>query len=550
MNRPMSSNSSKLHPWRDDAILAVAALLTFARGVPRQLMQSWDDKRFLIEFEPVQSFSVSNLQAIWSEAHFEAYHPLHLMAYWLDVPLAGPNGPVLHAVNLVLWIGALLLVRRVMIAWGLSRTIALMATLAYGLHPVQVEAVTWATGRKEIVALALACTSILMHVRAESPWGRDAWLSRLAYVAAALAKTTVLPLPAVLLAHDVLLRERSIKTAFLAQVPALAIGGGLGWLVVQIWEANQMIRPAPEGLGPVALVAATYTHHLTTALLPLYTSPVYPIHRALSDFSWFDLIGPVLLIAAMARGDARLRFTAFAFVVLLAPVSNAWPLYFEVQDRYLSFPLIALAFGAGALADAAKDEWQSRARMALGAGTIMFAALTIIYQGAWTSDQALWEHAAKTHPKSFYAWLKVGEIHRNEGELDEALEAFNAAIEREPGLRLGHAARFQTLALMDERNHDLTPSRAIELSQRYVQLVDDHDELRSLGGDLMQLGYQRGVLAVLARSLDLQPLEPERLENAALIQLQQGNEWLARFYVSRLGRPPLDPRLQQFTAEP
>lgn len=534
--------------YRDDLVVAVAALLTFARGVPHQLMQSWDDKRFLIEFEPVQSIGLSQLGAIWSEPHFEAYHPLHLMAYWLDVPWVGPNGPVIHAVNLILWIGALALVRRVMLAWGLSRVVALLATLAFGLHPVQIEAVTWATGRKEIVALALSCACILLHSRADSIWGRDAWLSRLAFVAAALAKTTVLPLPAVLLAHDVLVRKRSPKSALLGQLPSFVIAAGLGWLVVRIWADNEMIRPAPEGLGPIALVCATYTHHLTTALLPLHTSPVYAIHRTLADFSIFDLVGPLLIVAALVRGGAKLRFTAFAFAVLLTPVSNVWPLYFEVQDRYLSLPLLPLAFGMGALVDALSDgAFETRARITLGVVTIFYAVLSVAYQGAWSSDRALWEHASETHPESFYAWLKVGEIHRNAGELEEALEAFNAAIEREPTLRLGHAARFQTLALMDERDHDLTPSRAVQLSQRYVQLVDDHDALRTFGGDLMRMGYQRGVLAVLARSLDLQPLDPERLENAALIQLEQGNEWLSRFYVSRLGRPPLDPRLQRFT---
>ncbi|RMH21489.1 MAG: hypothetical protein D6701_02380, partial [Gemmatimonadetes bacterium] len=144
-----ASSEGSERRWLDDVLVVAAAALTFARGVLHPLMSSWDDRRFLIEFEPVQRISLENLVRIWSEPHFEAYHPLHLMSYWLDVPLFGPSGPVIHAVSLALWCGALLLVRRVMLAWGLGRTAALLATLAYGLHPVQVEAVTWATGRKE-----------------------------------------------------------------------------------------------------------------------------------------------------------------------------------------------------------------------------------------------------------------------------------------------------------------------------------------------------------------------------------------------------------------
>ncbi|MAT27164.1 MAG: hypothetical protein CMN31_27465 [Sandaracinus sp.] len=526
----------------------LAAVLTFARGVPRALMESWDDQRFLVEFEPVQAISLDNLVAIWSEPHFEAYHPLHLMAYWLDVPFAGPNGPVIHAVNLALFAGALLLVRRVLLGWGLGRLPALLATLAYGLHPVQVEAVTWATGRKEIVALALACAALLAHRRSAGAWDRWAWASRAAYLLAALAKTTVLPLPLVLLAEDVWLRERSLGEAVKHHALALVAGLGLAQVVVSIWEANEMVRPPPPGLGRVALVGATITHHLGTALLPLDTSPVYALHRELGDFSWLDAAGPLALALLFWRGGPRARFSAFAFAALLAPVMNFVPVYFEVQDRYLSLPLLPLAFGFGALLEKI-GEAEPR-RVLFGAPWVgLLAALTVLYQGAWESDEALWTHAAETHPGSFYAWMKVGEVHRNEGEYDSALAAYEHAIEAEPTLRLGHAGRFQALALRDEARLNLSPSQAIPLSQRYVQHADDAVALRTLAGDMVVAGYREAALMPLSRALDLEPLPPERLERAAVLQLEHDAEWLVRFYVSRLGRPPFDERLRPFMPE-
>ncbi|MEM9067650.1 MAG: hypothetical protein AAGE52_04065 [Myxococcota bacterium] len=532
--------------WQSDLLVAIAALLTFARGVPRALMTSWDDQRFLVEFEPVQSISVDHLVALWSEPHFEAYHPLHLMSYWLDVPWVGPNGPVIHGVSLALFVGALLLVRRVFLAWGLGRVGALLATLAYGLHPVQVEAVTWATGRKEIVALLLASACILLHERSrladKGPWERDAWLSRAAYVGAALAKTTVLPLPLVLIARDVLLGEKPLRTSIVRQVPAFLLGLGLGVAVVQIWHDNEMIRAAPEGLGPIALVSSTVTHHLGTALIPLWTSPVYPIHRVMADFAWWDALGPLALALAVWRGNAPVRFAAIGFLVLLAPVSNIWPLYFEVQDRYLCLPLLPLAFLFGALADAVQGSGKSALTVVVAA----FAAISVIYQGVWSSDLSLWKHAAQTHPESFYAWMKVGELERNEGDFGAALQAYDRAIENEPLLRLGHAARFQTFALLDEERHSLSPSRAVEFSQRYVQVADDSEGLRTVAGDMVVAGYRDAALIPLGRAMELTPMSPERIERAALSQLRHGNEWLVRFYVERMSRPPFDPALRRF----
>ncbi len=538
---PSAAQEPPRRPWLDDLLVVAAAALTFARGVLHGLIPSWDDRRFLIDFEPVQRISWDALVRIWSEPHFEAYHPLHLMSYWLDVPFVGPNGPVIHAVSLLLWCGALLLVRRVMRAWGLGRGAALLATLAYGLHPVQVEAVSWATGRKEIVALLFASCSILAHERSTGDWDRPAWMSRLAYVAAALAKTTTLPLPLLLAARDVLLRKQPLRAALIGQLPALVVGAGLGMLVVEIWHTNQMIRPAPEGIGPIALVASTITHHLGTALLPVATSPIYPIHRVLADFHWWDALGPVALGLLLWKGGDRGRFVAVAFVVLVAPVSNLWPLYFEVQDRYLSLPLLPLAFGLGAVADALGR----RGRAVLALPVVALALLTVRYEGAWTDDIALWTHATHSYPESFYAWMKLGEVRRDAGDIDGALAAYDKAVEAEPRLRLGHAARFQALARRDEQRRGLAPSRAVELSQRYVRVADDPERLRELAGEMVVAGYREAVLLPLGRALDLAPAPPERLENAALIQLGYGNEWLARFYVSRLGRPPLDPRLRR-----
>ena len=533
-------------PRWHDLVLALSALAVFARGVPGALLSSWDDQRFLVEFEPVQSISVDSLVAIWSEPHFEAYHPLHLMSYWLDVPFAGASGPVQHGVSLGLFALTLLLVRRVLVAWSLPPMAALLATLAYALHPIQVEAVTWATGRKEIVALMFVCVAILQHERArgDGPWSRHAWLSRLAYAAAVLAKTTALPLPLVLAARELWVHRGPGRRVWLAQLPTLVLMAALSYVVVGIWEANEMIRPPPPGLGRVLLVFSTLTHHLGTAALPLETSPVYALHRVMADFGWYDGLGALAIVLLLWRGDGRVRFGTLAFLCFFAPVSNALPLYFEVQDRYLSLPLLPLAYLLGlGLARVSRSALLG-APIAIG-----FAALTVLYQGAWKDDLALWTHASATHPDSFYAWMKLGEVRRNTGDLGGAEQAYRRAVGAEPALRLGHAALFQALAMQDERELGLD-ERAVPLSQRYLRGADDYDRLRTLAGDMIELGYRDAALLPLGRALDIHPLSDDRLENAAAVQLDAGHPWLARFYVQRMTRTPFHRGLVRFARQP
>lgn len=551
---PAGSWSDHRAAWIAGAVVVVAALATFARGVGGPLVESWDDRRFLIENELVRRVSWDALVEIWSGPHFEAFHPLHLMSYWLDVPWAGPSGPVVHAVSLALWCVALLVVLALMRRLGLALVPALLATLFFGLHTVQVEAVTWATGRKEILAIGLAAGSVLAHLGSERWSDRSAWLSRALYVLAALAKTTVLPLPLVLFAADVLLRKRDARSAAVAQAPALAIGVALGALVIGIWRANEMIREGSEGTSSALLVLATYAHHLGTALFPVDVSPLYPLARDEAPSAGLALLGSGALVAAMALAwrereselGARVLFGLVTFVVLLAPASNVVPVYFQWQDRYLALPLLGLAFVLGALLHAAREK---RAVLALaGALIALLAVRTAAYQEAWASDRALWEHAVRVHPRAFYAWMKLGEVRRDAGEHDRALRAYQEAIEIAPQLRLGHAAFMSALLLRDEARHEIAPSRAQELAARFMTRMDDPIALRELAGELSAAGYRDGVTYALARSMDIDPIDDDRLERAALMQLTQGNEWLARFYMSRMQRDPVTPALQAYVA--
>ncbi len=538
------------------AAVAVAAVATFARGVANPLVASWDDGRFLIDFEPVKHVSLDSLARIWGEEHFQAWHPLHLLSYWIDVPWVGPTGPPIHAVNLALWVIALLLVLRVFERLGLPLWAAVLGTLAYGLHPIQVEAVTWATGRKEIVTLMLACGAVLLHLRSAGPLDRSAWGSRALYVLAAMAKTTVLPLPGLLFLADVLLREVPWKRALVRQVPALAIGAAFSGLVVTIWSDYEMIRPGDEGqVGPgsVSLVAATFTHYLEMAFFPAGNAPVYPIYRAgeIGPGAW---IGPLAIVVAFAlawRAGARRAVLAIAgFAVMLLPVSNVIPVYFQFQDRYLSLPLLPLGFGFGAALAWAVEHARRVPWAPWAAAVALVAALglrTAQYTEAWSSDLRLWEHTVATHPTGFYAWMKLGEVQRDAGRLDASVRAYGRAVEVAPALRLGHAGFFNAVALRDERTQGLAPSRALDHAERYHASLDDAAALRDLAGRMAGDGYRDAALLALGRSLDLEPVDDDRLERAAATRLARGERWLARFYVARMSRPPVLSELRALT---
>ncbi|MCS6797048.1 MAG: tetratricopeptide repeat protein [Myxococcota bacterium] len=579
------------HPgWTAWGLVALAAIAAFARGLDGGLLMSWDDDRFIAGFEPIREVSVENLVAIWAEPHYQAYHPLHLMAYWLDVPWAGPDPRVVRAVNLVLWLVSIGAVLGAVRALGLGWAGATLATALWALHPVQVEAVGWPTGRKEIVAALLVALALRAHARSHAPFDRASWLARLFYLLGALTKTTVLPLPAVMLLHDRLMRDEPWRRAFVRQLPALALGLALAVVVVVIWRVNEMIRPEPAGGGlaaRVALVLATLTHHLSHAVWPARLSPVYPLPDDVADLGPWRIAGGLagMLVAAVWAYRRRARpvlFGLLAFVLLALPVLNVIPMYWLWTDRYLSLPLLGLAFAAGGLLDrieTSASALRSVARVGAALAAVALVVRTAIHVEVYTSDDRLWGHAVSVYPNAVNAWLKRGESLRDAGRIEEAIAAYERAITLAPGMRIAHAALFYATALADERRAE-TPARPdvldvswcvrgptawkdhvgarmrgeLDRSPAWLATRCYHGHLTRpqvlvrLASALVAADYRRAASLALGLWLALEPRPPERLEEMAVEALGEGRPWLARVFLERLGRPPLHPTLRGWLA--
>jgi hypothetical protein len=531
------------------AVVTLAIAATFARALPYPLQQRWDDNRFITNNALVQSPSWQAFKDIWSGPHLEAYHPLHLLSYWLDVPWSGGAPLVVHGTQLVIWALAGNALLGLMRALGLRLPLAVLATLACALHPIQVEVVSWASGRKDALAMLFTVLSWLAHTRSTAALDKSAWTSRALYLCAALSKTTALPLPIALFVGDVLLRKRSWHAALVHQLPALGMGVALSTLVLVVWRDHAMIRTTEGALLELPLrVISTFGHQLGSASWPSSLSPLYPT-TGLAQPGALAVLRVLafcaLLVLAARAADKRMLSGLIAFVAFMLPVSNAVPMYFPLQDRYLSLPLIGLAFAffaalEHALRPSALDKAGLVLVLALGLGSVR-------YQGEWQDELRLWGHATSVQPRAFYALMKLGELRRERGELGGAELSYTRAVALEPNRKLGHAAVLQVRALRDERRHAL-PSRADAYAKAYFEQLDDAGALRRLAAQMLASGHARALELPLSRSLDLAPLSDAALEQAASAQLVAGRPHIARIYVAHMRAAPSKPELKALAA--
>jgi tetratricopeptide (TPR) repeat protein len=200
-----------------------------------------------------------------------------------------------------------------------------------------------------------------------------------------------------------------------------------------------------------------------------------------------------------------------------------------------------------ALALAAAIDRAASARSSAIAGSLLVAALavrTVQYAGVWESELRLWGHAASTQPDADYAWLKLGEVRRDAGELEGAIAAFQAAIQVAPLRKLAHAALFEADARRDERIAGVKKSNARALAQQYYEQLSSQQGLQELAAYLLRNGYTRTVELPLQIILGRERLPDDALTKIAKAQLREGRKSLARFYASSMQKKTEDPELR------
>jgi tetratricopeptide (TPR) repeat protein len=422
----MTDQARRLAPL----VLALAVVAVYAASLRGGFLNYDDD--WLIQNNPVlRRGDAGALRAIWTDlgpqtrqALGAEYLPVRDTLMWLEVRLLGVSPHALRAVSLLLYLGAVLLLRAYLRATFADAVLAELAALLFALHPVHVESVAWLAGQKDLCALLLAAAALRLHAG-----GRHAWAAPVVLLAC-LAKGVVVVLPALFLCHEWLVGRRrfpAVLPSGLAAAAALA-------LHLHVGKAVGMLAAWPGGgrLSTAATMGPVWLRYLGESFLPLGLSIHHqvPVHAAGDVMAWLAYL-PLAVLAALAVVAARRgrRLPAFAlawFAVSLLPTSQVLaPLQNRMADRYLLLPVMGPCLLVAGLALRLPRRWPA----VLGLGVAaLFAGLTAARAEVFTGSVPLWADAVAHEPASARAHYQLAMALREAGQ-PAAEAAFRRAIE-------------------------------------------------------------------------------------------------------------------------
>jgi Flp pilus assembly protein TadD len=396
---------------------------------------------------------------------------------------------VIHAFNAVLFyflairlLGAAFTEKRDISASSL-RLAAAIAALLFGLHPLRVEVVAWATARGYVLSgtfflLALlaylASTERRGQVNPKVRGGRSYLIASVVCFAVSLASVpAAVSLPLVLIILDVYPLRRLptggrwwtpvARRVWAEKIPFFILAAALAGSapLMKKLEGSLSVLPLDESLAVAAYGMACAP---LRTLIPVGLSPIYQLPQRIEPTEapyvlggLFLFVATVVLIAARRRAPAGLAVW-LCYLVLMLPVSKIihyGPLITADRYTYLScmgFPLLATS---AALWWYTNRPARFNAVAWLTAAIVVLALLvpmTRFHLAVWRDSETFFRRVVEVDPTGTDALGNLASVYLTRGEVDQAVSLYHRCLELKPRDSVAHANLGRILA--DRREWD------------------------------------------------------------------------------------------------
>jgi hypothetical protein len=364
------------------------------------------------------------------------YRPVVFASFALERTLWGGAPFGAHLTNVLCHVGVAWLVGALVRSCGLGAGAALASALVFAAHPIQTEAVTYVSGRTDLLCALFALSGFLLWRRAARATDRFAVASAGAFLLALLSKEAALALPLALLvpgAHPAPRPPRPVLPLALTGV----------WLVAaSLTGTGTHVSGVAVRLPAIAGAALTYLR-LLVAPFDLHLERFVPVigWSAMGAVAaWAGVAAALAGLAVLARRTPAGGFFLAIAILAYAPVAGVVPIYPAIAHRalftpehFLYLPLLGLV---PLLVDAAATAWPPRtahaAPILLAALLLGWGAIVVDRNRDWRDEATLFHHTLTYDPPSARVWFNTGNLALAAGDLTEAERLYSAALVREP----------------------------------------------------------------------------------------------------------------------
>ena len=447
--------------------VALATVLAYARTLSYEFV--WDDVLLVARSQRLREWS--SLPTVlashfWSEVHEGShyYRPLVSLSYFLDLHVWGLNPFGFHLTNLLAHLATALAVLALARRLTGDRLVAAIAAVAFALHPIHTESVTFISGRTDVLSTLLFLLALLGYARWRDGGSALTLAGSLAaFFLALTAKEVAVTLPLILVIWDLLVAPRrstpelsdswaGTLTRAVGRYAAYGAVVGL-YLVIRMLSLGSLVESDPGVWGSLLTRLLTTTKIVASyawmAAVPFPANAHYVIVPVVAPppLVWW---GAAAFLASLLAATAwavvrapRWGFCALWFWLTLIPSVgvNLLPLPTAVMaERFLYLPsvgfcvLLAMGLGRalGPIGTVIAGQIRPAPALALAGLLLAYVGLTLWRNEPWQDHYHLYLNMVDTSPDSDLPHVNLALVQLPRGEVDEAHAHFKRAVEIAP----------------------------------------------------------------------------------------------------------------------
>lgn len=519
-----TEKSFSLNTWLTIGLFFIVCFAVYHQSLWYPFVR-WDDGLLIYDNPAIRAITPQTLWKIFTSYDPELYIPLTFFSYQLNYLIGGTSPTIYNLTNLLFHTANALLVCWFFRLLGFRTLIAMFCGLLFAVHPLNTEAVVWASARKDVLSIFFGLLSLNLYLRFSAE-GLRKWyvLSLFCFVLGLFSKVIIAVLPAILCL--ILWQKRSLTKQKLFQLLPF-FGLSILFIIIALLGKQDVISSATTSQTLLMATKST-VFYLQKFAFPTQLSVLYPYTDtiALRNPEFIFSAVSVLIVVALGVYALWKRWqvgTALGifFVALLPTFSNfskGGDFYFA-SDRYAYLALVGLlwllALGLQQLATQEKIH-----KIIMSACVCILCVCVYLSHSqakVWSDTESLFRHAVGLYPNSHIAHSNIGNMYSRAGDFEAAIASYNEALH----IRNHHRTRSNLANVY--RKQRLYAQAEAEYNRVLQETPNAKEALFGMGVLAAEQGKTDTAISLYARALEQDPTYVEVHINFGALYMQTGD---------------------------
>lgn len=396
----------------------------------------YDDFPFLVDNPAVKNLNPKSVGSYFTDKDTissskdlakDVWRPLVTLSFALDYKAWRLNAGLYHLENAILHsLDAILVYVLLFLVIG-DGLAAFIGAVVFAIHPVQTSAVTWVSGRSNVLFLFFFLAALIAHIRnrQKGPSALYYGAGLIFFICALLSKEMAIILPAALILYDFYFYAGKKRSEYIGYyLPFFLITAS--YLAAR-FSVLGVIAQQTDWWGGSIFTSVLMTLKALAGYIKLLIIPVnlhaeyfVEIPKSLADRNLIMALVTLSLIAVLCwifRRKKRASFWALWFFIMLLPVYNIVPFKAVMAERFLYLPVIGFGAIIGMIFSKAESDLRMNATLrALVIGgisvmLIVYGAISISRNIEWRDELSFYTYEALRSPTVAKAHYNLGYIY-------------------------------------------------------------------------------------------------------------------------------------------